>query len=174
MSTTTCTCYFSNSSLLFNPQKGPFRSISALPKWYQTCITDSRKEYDNIRGKKCGVLNVRPDDDGDYPVVDVEYTWSMCNYNDFDIELKDPQAKMYDWTMKKGDKEKNVANPRFPLGGLALPSGNCIEREEDLDLNTANRYNLATQLEGFVIDENGNRKPPATGMYEDLTCHADF
>ncbi len=89
----------------------------------------------------------------------------MCNGNAFDIELREPFAKMFDWTVVEGDKAKNIVNPRIPLGGTMLRSGECIEREKDLSLTTASRYNVATQLEGFVLDENGNRKDPKTGTY---------
>ncbi len=131
-------------------------------------VTDSRSEYDDVRGQQCSSLNVRANDDGDFPMVDVEYSWSMCNKNAFDIELRDPQAKFYDWTRVAGSKETNVANPRIPVGGRTLKSGECLEEKRPLSLDTENRYNVATQLEGFVLDSDGSRLSPTTGKSDAL------
>ncbi len=124
--------------------------------------------YKDIKGKKCGNLNVRPDENGVYPMVDVEYSWKMCNGNDFDIELREEKAKFYDWTKKAGDKNANIANPRFPLGDKStkiLASGTCMEKKEELTLTTANKYNVATQLEGYVLRNNGQRLNSQTSEF---------
>ena len=115
-----------------------------------------------MRGEKCGALNVEADANGNYPDVQVTYSYSMCNNNRFDIKLKD-ESKFYDWAKKRGDKQKNVANPRFPLGGRVVGAGRCITKEDTFFLSTANRYNIATQLEGFALDNNGVAKDPKFG-----------
>ncbi len=129
-------------------------------------VTDTDSEWDDIRGQQCSALNVRADSNGIFPMVEVEYQWSMCNENPFDIALRDPKAKMYDWTKKPGSKAANVADPRIPLGGEILESGTCIDRQETLQLDTTDRYNVATQLEGYVLDENDNQKDAQTGKID--------
>ncbi len=125
-------------------------------------VIDPRPEYASLRGESCGALNVEADSNGNYPDVKVKYSYSMCNYNRFDIRMKN-EAKFYDWTKKRGDKAKNVADPRVPLGGLTLKSNDCETYDEEFFLSTANRYNIATQLEGFVLDTSGNAKDPQFG-----------
>ncbi len=127
-------------------------------------IVDPRPEYANLFGEKCGALNVEADSNGNYPDVKVKYSYSMCNYNRFNIRMKD-EAKFYDWTKKRGDKAKNVANPRFPLGGRVLLAGQCFTEAPEFYLSTANRYNIATQLEGFVMGANGSNMDPQFGKW---------
>lgn len=127
-----------------------------------TCtIIDSSPEYAGLQGKNCSKLTVKADSYGNYPDVMVQYSWKMCNKNHFDI-LLNRKGKFFDWTRAKGSKNQSLANPRFPLKGTVLASDTCLTREETLTINTGSRYNIATQLEGFVLDPDGKRKDPRT------------
>lgn len=123
-------------------------------------ITDTRKELDDVRGKNCNKLDVSNYSSGSYPSVEVKYSWEMCNKNDFDIELRDKKAKFFDWTRTKGSKQENVRDPRIALGGKTLAKGQCLNESRTIILDTTNRYTIASQLEGYVVD-------PSTGMNKD-------
>ncbi len=84
----------------------------------------------------------------------------MCNNNRFDIKLKKDFAKFFDWTKKAGSKAESVKDPRFPLGGTTLKAGRCLTQSQVLTLDTTNRYTIATQLEGFVVNRNGGILDP--------------
>jgi len=118
-------------------------------------IVDTDSAFDDVRGMSCGKLEVTTDSNGDYPNIEVEYSWEMCNKNSFDIKLKQDFAKFFDWTKRKGSKDENINNPRFPLGGKTLEAGACLNQSQVVTLDTANRYTIATQLEGFVVKESG-------------------
>ncbi len=130
-------------------------------------ITDPNGEYDHIRGKKCGAINVEADSEGNYPEVQVKFIYSMCNYNDFDIQLTS-KAKFYDWARNKfhgevPDKKINIENPRFPLNGQIIGAGQCMEKTDTFYLDTSFRYNLAAQLQAVALNENGEPKDPKNG-----------
>ncbi len=127
-------------------------------------VTDTRPAYADVRGEKCSALNVEADANGNYPDVQVRYDYSMCNYNPFRIKMK-KEAKFYDWTKIRGDKQKNVQNPRVQLKDSELAPGRCITYDETFYLSTKNRYNIATQLEGFALDSNGVEKDSSTGKW---------
>ena len=98
----------------------------------------------------CNNLEVAPDDNGVYPNVEVQYSWEMCNKNNFDIQLNQNYVKCFYWTKKRGSKALNIDRPRIPLGGKTLKAGACLNRSEAV----TNRYTIASQLEGFVVDES--------------------
>ncbi len=130
-------------------------------------ITDPDEEYDNVRGKKCGTLNVERDNEGNYPEVQVKFSYSMCNYNDFDVQLTS-KAKFYDWARDMfhdgvPDKKVNIENPRFPLDGQIVKAGRCMAKTDTFYIDTAFRYNIAAHLQGVVLDENGEAKDPKNG-----------
>ncbi len=86
----------------------------------------------------------------------------MCNNNDFDIDLRNNKAKFFDW--QRGAKADNIDNPRIDLWGKTLKNRSCLNESRTLSLETTNRFTVATQLEGYVIDPiTGNKKDAATG-----------
>lgn len=125
-------------------------------------IADERQEYEEIYGKKCSQLNVEADEDGNYPVVDVTYAFSICNGNDLDIMLN-RKAKFFDWRRAKGAKKESIENPRFPLEGQIVKSGKCLETSITFGLSAGSRYNIASQLEGVFMDASGNLKDDVEG-----------
>jgi len=78
------------------------------------------------------------------------------------------KAKFFDWRRAKGAKKESIENPRVPLRGQVVKSGQCLEERIVFDLSAGNRYNVASQLEGVFIDESGNRKEGANDPY----CYA--
>lgn len=152
-----------------NKNKCPNRKVEVVTGKNCPCVSvdssctiiDSRPEYVSLRGKNCSKLKVEADGDGNYPGVEVEFSWKMCNENSFDILLND-KGKFFDWARVKGSKKYNLANPRFPLGGTTLVSGACLKKDETLTINTGNRYNIATQLEGNVLNPSGQLEDPRT------------
>lgn len=125
-------------------------------------MIDTSPEYAGALGKHCSNLNVRRGSNGEYPFVDVRYFWKMCNNNAFDILLNE-KAKFFSWT-HKSEKNKTIDSPQFPLNGITLESGSCTEQDTIKSLDTQHRHNMAAQLEGFVIADDGiTTKDPKTG-----------
>ena len=63
----------------------------------------------------CNKLEVAPDNNDVYPNVEFQYSWEICNKNNFDIKLKPNYAKFFDWTKKKGSKAVNIGSLRIPF-----------------------------------------------------------
>jgi hypothetical protein len=124
--------------------------------------------FPNFKGENCSTLVVTADGNGKYPEVEVEYSWEMCNENSFDIELKQNFAKFFDWTKKPGSKAESIKNPRFPLGGKFLKAGECLKQTKVHKIDTTNRYTIATQLEGFVVDDSADGRKNSQNDY----CYA--
>lgn len=127
-------------------------------------ITDNDPLYDNIRGKRCSALSVELDANGYYPKVELEYYWEMCKQNKNFNSKFDEQAKFFDWDRKdKSSKKSNMADPRFPLGGGRLESGECRSETVREKFDTSSRYNVATQHEGAVEAADGSLNDESTG-----------
>lgn len=122
-------------------------------------VTDKDPLFDTIRGGDCSKIEIdgiKAGNNNSYPLVDVEYSWKLCNYNGANtkIQFSDTQNSYFKLWLKK---ETTITEKNFTSLTKDLDSGECVSLTEAKALDTKySHHYMAAQLSSppFVNGEH--------------------